>query len=642
MLAAFLLLIAGNQALEAARAFGTPLADATLFRWATLFAIADPLLLLAFAASYPQRNRLDHPARWAILATVAAALAAWALWVPDRMQGLGYYTGVAVLDLYTATVYVAVWRWSLGLAREATTPGVRLLYPALCFAAIPAVERYVVDLVDLLRLIDPGVDAYILRVLLWPFLFGGFLLAARRDARGTPAATLARRGVLAAAALTIVLNAMVLVDAAEALGALVGLRLPERLAVFGQSTVSVRWMLFGGLVSVAVLRDDMLGMSLGLRRVAARALVAFAFVAAAATLLAATGQATTRGLSPAEWAVLAAALLLSQGFRRSVNRLASSWYGVPDPSDPAAAADAYRAAAAQAVEEGRPLDDPHLRRLQGELGLNDRAAAVIARLASDAAGGPIAVGQLLGGRFRIVRFLGRGGAGRAFLAHDLLLDRPAVLKEVLTDSTDEEAAVLREARLAGGLQHPNVVTLHDVLRRAGSVLLVSEHVAGGSLQDRLAGEGEARTRAWAPKAADGILAGLEAIHARGIVHRDLKPGNILLQPDGGAKIADFGIARSRRGATADFGRPTVQGTLEFLPPEQRRGEPATFASDIYQAGLLLRALFPRPSAAVAAVIARATRDDPAARWPDAAAMRQALRQALPATPGTPARSGRRR
>ncbi|MEA3204254.1 MAG: hypothetical protein QOI63_1934, partial [Thermoplasmata archaeon] len=324
--------------------------------------------------------------------------------------------------------------------------------------------------------------------------------------------------------------------------------------------------------------------------------------------------------------------------------LAASWYGVPDRSDPAAAADAYRAAIGQALERGLDLDAPPLRRLRGELRLDDQVAAGIAKTAADAMGGPLAAGQVLGGRFRVLRFLGRGGAGRAFLAHDALLERTVVLKEVLCDSPDEEAAVLREARLAAGLQHPNVVTLHDVLRRPGSALLVSEHVAGGSLQERLAAG--PLDPAVALRIAEGVLAGVAAIHARGIVHRDLTPANVLLQPDDTPKISDFGIARSRRGVTVRFDEPdAVQGTLEFMSPEQRRGEVATPASDLYQAGLLLRRLFgPDPPPAIAAAVERALRPLPAARWPDVRAMAAALQPAPAAArvrPGTRARSAPR-
>jgi serine/threonine protein kinase len=291
------------------------------------------------------------------------------------------------------------------------------------------------------------------------------------------------------------------------------------------------------------------------------------------------------------------------------------------------------------------VEAPPLQRLRRELGLDEGVAAGIARTAADAVGGPLATGQVLGGRFRVLRFLGRGGAGRAFLAHDDLLQRTVVLKEVLCDGPDEEAAVLREARLAAGLQHPNVVTLHDVLRRPGSALIVSEHVAGGSLQERL--KAGPLAPAAALRIAEGVLAGVAAIHARGIVHRDLTPGNVLLQPDDVPKIADFGIARARHGGTVHLDGPDgVQGTLEFMAPEQRRGEAATPVSDLYQAGLLLRLLFgDAPPPAVAAVAARALRPSPAARWPDVGAMADALRAAAKADgrvkPGTRGRSAPR-
>jgi hypothetical protein len=517
--------------------------------------------------------------------------------------------------------------------------GARLIYAGLCFATIPAAERACADLAAVVGAAVPGVDGGLVRLALWPPLFGaalGLASARSRGADGPGGARSVRRWT----ALGVLLAAVLSVDALFLLLPPLGSRVD--FGVLGRGAAAVRWLLFGGLVSVAVLRHEMLGMSLGLRRVAARLLVAFAFVAAVILAFAASASALGRtgiGLRPVEIAILAAVLLLSQGFRAVVDRIAVSWYGLPDRSDPAAAADAYRAAVLQAHEGAGGLagNSPALDRLRRELGLDGRTAAALEEAAARSLEGPLAAGQVLAGRFRVVRFLGRGGAGRAFLAQDELLHRTIVLKEVLLDGPDQEAAVLREARLAAGLQHPNVVTLHDVVRRPGSVLLVSEHVAGGTLQARL-DDGSPRPGADAAfRIADGLLAGLEAIHARGIVHRDLKPANVLLQPDGTPKIADFGIAQARHGATARYEGPhAIEGTPGAMSPEQRRGDVATPASDLYQAGLLLRALFPKPApAGVPAVVRRALRAEPDERWESATQMREALRRAR-GTQGTKA------
>jgi hypothetical protein len=638
-LAGFLALIAGNQAVEAYRAL-VPGAyeDLGLFRLATLFALLDPLLLYGFAASYPRRNRLAQPARWLPLAAAPLLLLGWALSVATTDAGdPRFLWGEVGLAAYTAAAYLQVWAWAL--RRAAARPGspTRLLFAGMCCAAIPAFERVSGDLS---RFADGPAAQDLVKVALWAPLAAGVLWAVARRARGR------RTGPFLLGWAGFGLLLMVLLNLFSAIAVVTRHDPAPELGVIGRAAASVRWLLFAGLVSVAVLRHDLLGLSMGVRRAAARVMVAFAFVVAAVLLLVSTSP-LLGPTGPSLWfelGILAAAVLLSQGFRAVVGRAARILYGVPDRSDPAAAADAYRLGVLQALESGMTPHDAPVRRLQAELGLDDRTAAAIARAAGDAVGGPLAAGQVVGGRFRVERFLGRGGSGRAFLAHDELLQRTVVLKEVLTDGPDDEAEVLREARLAGGLQHPNVVTVHDVLRRSGSILLVSEHVAGGSLQQRLAEAPPEPEEAL--DIADGVLAGLEAIHALGIVHRDLTPGNVLLRPDGLPKIADFGIARARAGAagaTARFGDEPVQGTLGYMAPEQRRGEPATPASDAYQAGQLLRALFADAMpAGLAAAVKRALAADPAAR-PDSKQLRAAVRRARAALkPGTPARSGRRR
>jgi hypothetical protein len=657
LLAAFLFLIAGNQAVEAVRA-AVPAAGGSLawFRVATAFAVVDPLLLYAFAAAHPQRNRLARLGHWLPLAAAAAVLLAWTATLRQGGGGLRFATGQFGLSAYTAAAYSVVWAWWLRRAASGDGPaGSRLLFAALCFATVPAGERAGADLAFLASTAQPGVDGNLLRLALWPLVFGAFVagafLGTRRSGQDRAEAV---RSVWRWTALGIALAVVLSIDLPLALLARLGATTGADLGFLGRGAAAVRWLLFGGLVSVAILRHETLGMSLGVRRAAARILVAFAFVAAAVLALAAAGSALGRtglDLTPVDVAVLAAVLLLSQGFRTLVGRVARSWYGVPDRSDPAAAADAYRSAVLQALEAGLGPDAAPLLRLRRELGLDDRTAAALAEAAARSLGGPLAAGQVLAGRFRVERFLGRGGAGRAFLARDELLHRDVVLKEVLLDGPDQEAAVLREARLAAGLQHPNVVTLHDVVRRPGSILLVSEHVAGGPLRDLLAAGRPPRRDAF--RIADGILAGLEAIHARGIVHRDLTAGNVLLQPDRTPKIGDFGIAHARHpgstvhlgdagaaspspggsagsagSSTASSSPSPIEGTPEAMAPEQRRGEVATPASDLYQAGLLLRALFPKPApAGVDAVLRRALKASPAQRWGSAQQMRQALRKA---------------
>jgi serine/threonine protein kinase len=186
---------------------------------------------------------------------------------------------------------------------------------------------------------------------------------------------------------------------------------------------------------------------------------------------------------------------------------------------------------------------------------------------------------------------------------------------------------LAEARVAGRLQSPFVVTLHDVLQREGASLLVTEYVPGGTLADAIStrpiGEADAL------RIAGDVLAGLEAVHERGIVHRDVKPSNVLLAADGTAKLADFGLARARRGVTAAYAEPEAAlrggGTPAFMAPEQREGRIATTRTDLYAVGLLLRAMRREPYAPTAeAAIVRALDPDPERRPASARELRAAL------------------
>jgi len=151
--------------------------------------------------------------------------------------------------------------------------------------------------------------------------------------------------------------------------------------------------------------------------------------------------------------------------------------------------------------------------------------------------------------YRIVRVLGQGAFGTVYLAHDTLLDRPVAIKELtITAQTDEVAfkRFIQEARVAGGLNHPHVVTVYALKVVEPNVYLVMEYLAGGSLRALLEQCGSLPVDQ-AVRIAAEVCEGLAAAHAKGIVHRDVKPENILLTEDGRAKVADFGIAHVPRG-----------------------------------------------------------------------------------------------
>lgn len=187
------------------------------------------------------------------------------------------------------------------------------------------------------------------------------------------------------------------------------------------------------------------------------------------------------------------------------------------------------------------------------------------------------------GRYRIGRKLGKGAMGVVYLAEDTLLNRQAAIKTVEfaeDDSGQREFLrnrLLRDARAAASLSHPNIVAVYDVFEEGGSAYLVLEYVDGETLADAL-------NRTPVPDAAFsiGILrataSALDYTHSRGVVHRDIKPANIMIDRAGTPKIMDFGIARI---ADARTTTPTgmVMGTIEYMSPEQVKGEAVDGRSD---------------------------------------------------------------
>ena len=189
---------------------------------------------------------------------------------------------------------------------------------------------------------------------------------------------------------------------------------------------------------------------------------------------------------------------------------------------------------------------------------------------------------VLAGRYRLDEPLG-GTMSEVYLATDLELERRVVVKLLGRDA--EQARFEREARAAAALADPNIVQLFDYGEVDGRPYMVLEHLAGGSLEDRL-GDGRPLPDAETDRIARDIATGLAHAHARGLVHRDLKPANILFDSEGRAKIADFGIARLGDTGTLTAAG-TVMGTAAYISPEQAAGEPATPASDVYSFGVIL-------------------------------------------------------
>ncbi|MEO3786519.1 serine/threonine-protein kinase [Actinocorallia sp. B10E7] len=203
-------------------------------------------------------------------------------------------------------------------------------------------------------------------------------------------------------------------------------------------------------------------------------------------------------------------------------------------------------------------------------------------------------GRPLGGRYRLRTEIGRGGMGAVWSALDTMLDREVAVKEVTFGpglSAREKDVLkqrtLREARASARLNHPNVVTVHDVVEEEGRPWIVMELVKARSLQQIL--DAERTIQPW--RAADigrQVLDALRAAHSRGILHRDVKPSNILITEDEPARVVltDFGIAQMEGDVTLTQ-TGLVMGSPAYIPPERVQGEKATAASDLWSLGATL-------------------------------------------------------
>ncbi|WP_438471013.1 WD40 repeat domain-containing serine/threonine protein kinase [Streptomyces asiaticus] len=201
---------------------------------------------------------------------------------------------------------------------------------------------------------------------------------------------------------------------------------------------------------------------------------------------------------------------------------------------------------------------------------------------------------LVAGRYRLARLLGQGGMGVVWYAMDELLGRAVAVKELRTPQglSSQERAVfgeraLREARAAGQISHPAVVSIHDVLLAEGAedaVYIVMELVEAPSLADVLQREGALSERRVARIGAR-VLGALDAAHAIGLVHRDVKPSNILVLPDEQVKLVDFGIAHAVNDTRLT--RHGVAGSTGYMAPELFEGQPLTPAADLWSLGVTL-------------------------------------------------------
>jgi protein kinase-like protein len=198
----------------------------------------------------------------------------------------------------------------------------------------------------------------------------------------------------------------------------------------------------------------------------------------------------------------------------------------------------------------------------------------------------IGPGVVFGG-YRIEAVVGRGGMGVVYRATDLSLSRPVALKLIAPEFAQDPAfrkRFLREPRLAASLDHPGVVPIYEAGEREGQLYLAMRWVEGSDLRQMLQRAGRLP-----PEATVDVLTqvaeALDATHRRGLVHRDVKPANILVDDDGHAYLGDFGISERGGGAAGAGGR--MAGTLDYLAPEQIRGEDVDGRTDSFALGCVL-------------------------------------------------------
>jgi len=191
-------------------------------------------------------------------------------------------------------------------------------------------------------------------------------------------------------------------------------------------------------------------------------------------------------------------------------------------------------------------------------------------------------GRLLAGRYRLTARIDEGGAGEVWQARDERLDRDVAIK-ILGANADEafRERFADEARRAASVLHPNVVTVFDEGRDGTDAFMVMELVRGRTLRDVIADRGPLRPHEAARLVAQ-IAAALDAAHEAGVIHCDVKPANVIVDPQGTAKLTDFGIARAARGPREH----ELIGTARYIAPERIEGRAPTERSDVYSLGLV--------------------------------------------------------
>lgn len=614
-LALYLALVASNYVLDAGGkiASGVTGQDTSWLHSASLLPVfLDPAVFLVFALAATDRR--PSPGLAALLVSPGVALLVVFLADPARYMINWPYRAwyLAMLGAYYAIGYGLLLSRYLGETRPIFRDRLGVLAIAFGVVVVPRIPLLLSDY----GYANPGSFARepwrlsLLLGALAALTVALYLVAAprvhpanRSHARRTANALLA---LLAAVAATWALIAIPLIG--------------------GQASsllYSVRWILFAAVLSVAVRRYDLLGLSppaqLRVRRAFTGTLVLLALAEIAAVLAPLPG-ATVQLTALASAAVVGLCAIAYSALRRAI----------PDATPEAALRriDVYRAH----VDLGTPAAE--LADVRARLALSEaevrtaRAGAAI--LASPIPAPSLVEGTVLSGRWEVRSFLGAGSFGRVFLGYDRVTAERVVLKELLPSWRGDEEAVARfraEASIALRIHHPNLVQFRALERVPGGHILVLSHVEGETLRKRL--ESGPLKRDEAPRIARDLADALAALHAAGIVHRDVKPDNVIVQPDGRAVLLDFGSASM--GAGTRLARGPNPGTPAYMSPEQAQGAAVGPEADLYSLGVLLwesvTAAPPplrSPPPGWEVVLARALEPDPAARWRSARELRDAL------------------
>jgi TolB-like protein len=233
-------------------------------------------------------------------------------------------------------------------------------------------------------------------------------------------------------------------------------------------------------------------------------------------------------------------------------------------------------------------------------GVIDEPALALAAELLAVDGAEQVVGQTLAGRYRVLSLVGVGGMGRVYLAEDAELGRRVALKllpEHLTHDAEQARRFRQEARAASALNHPNILTVHDITEADGISVIASEYIEGETLRERLSRGPVPPTEALDISAQ--IASALRSAHEAGIVHRDVKPENVMLRPDGYVKVLDFGIAKlappradvakdnKQNGSEIKTHPGLIMGTHRYMSPEQARGQEVDARADVWSLGCVL-------------------------------------------------------